>query len=319
LLAKQLPLDVGFSTVLVNAGSVRNVGKEFALTAHVLGNERSKQGFYWTSTVNYAANRNKVLDLGGDTLLFAARAAEDLGINGTIIKIGAPLGVFFGYQMGGILRSDSAAAAYTALVKPPTRTAWRAGDAYILDINGDGKIDVNDRTIIGNPLPKYTLGLTNTAGWKRFDLSTTLDGSYGSTLFNLNVNRLESGNPGTNLLRERWTDRWTPDNPNAKYPRIGGSVLNIGTDMTSDMLESGTYTRLRALTFGYTLPSQVAARSGFANLRVYLTGTNLITWTNYGGFNPDVSSISVGNVNRGIDIGAYPLPRAWTFGFNLSY
>jgi len=319
LLRKTLPLDVGFTSVLINTGSVRNVGEEFAITGHLIGKDKSREGFRWTTSMNYASNRNRVLSLGGDTLLFAARASEDIGINGTVIKVGAPLGVFFGYKSGGILRTTEAATAYTAAVKPPSGTAWSAGDSYIVDINGDGKIDVNDRTVIGNPLPKYTLGWTNTLGWNRLDMSTTLDASHRPTLFNLNVNRLESGSPRTNLLRDRWIDRWTPDNPNAKYPRIGGSLLNVGTDMTSDMLEDGSYTRLRSITVGYTFPSSFASRAGFVNARAYITGTNLVTWTNYGGFNPDVSSISVGNVNRGIDIGAYPLPRAFTFGINLSY
>jgi hypothetical protein len=204
-------------------------------------------------------------------------------------------------------------------VAPPTGTAWAAGDQRIVDINGDGLINVNDRTIIGNPIPKYTLGWTNNLGWKGLDLSTTLDGSYGATLFNLNMNRLESGSPRTNILRERWTDAWTPQNTTGKYPRIGGSILNIGTDMTSDMLEDGTYTRLRSITLGYTVPTRVVSRRGISSVRAYITGTNLVTWTDYTGFNPDVSSISVGNVNRGIDVGAYPLSRAVTFGFNLSY
>jgi TonB-linked SusC/RagA family outer membrane protein len=319
LLAKQLPLDVGFGTVLVNTGSLRNTGREFSITGNLVRGDTRAGGFTWTSSLNYASNTNRVLDLGGDTLLFAARAADDIGINGTIIKIGQPLGVFFGYKVGGILRSAEEAAAYTAIVAPPTGTAWAAGDQRIVDINGDGLINVNDRTIIGNPIPKYTLGWTNNLGWKGLDLSTTLDGSYGATLFNLNMNRLESGSPRTNILRERWTDAWTPQNTTGKYPRIGGSILNIGTDMTSDMLEDGTYTRLRSITLGYTVPTRVVSRRGISSVRVYITGTNLVTWTDYTGFNPDVSSISVGNVNRGIDVGAYPLSKAVTFGFNLSY
>jgi hypothetical protein len=116
-----------------------------------------------------------------------------------------------------------------------------------------------------------------------------------------------------------YTERWTPENPNAKYPSIGGSALFVGTDITSDMLEDGSYTRLRSVTFSYTLPSGVAARSGLSLARIYVSGQNLITWTDYSGFNPDVSSISLGNVNRGIDVGSYPLAKAVTFGLNLSY
>jgi hypothetical protein len=261
-----------------------------------------------------------VLGLGGDTLLFAARAADDLAINGTIIKPGQPLGVFYGYQIGGILKDSAQAADYTKRVRPPTGTAWSPGDAYIVNVfDADSVIDARDRTIIGSPHPKFSLGWANTVSWSHFDLSTTLDGAYGQKLWNLNLNRLESGSPRTNMVRERWTDAWTPTNTNAKYPRIGGSLLNIGADMTSDMLEDGSYTRLRSVTLGYTLPSSTTARAGISSARAYVTATNLVTWTDYTGFNPDVSSISVGNVNRGIDIGAYPLARTVTFGVNLSY
>jgi hypothetical protein len=138
-------------------------------------------------------------------------------------------------------------------------------------------------------------------------------------LYNLNVNRLESGSQRTNITQDRWDNRWTASNPNAKFPRIGGSLLNVGTIMTSDMLQDGSYTRLRSVTLGYTLEPKWVSRAGLGSARVFLTATNLVTWTNYEGFNPDVSSISVGNTNRGVDIGAYPLARSYTFGFNLSY
>lgn len=327
LLAKQLPLDAGFSTVLVNTGSVLNTGRELSLTANILRGVGSGplRTLRWTSTFNYARNRNMVLNLGGDSVLFAARAADDLAINGTIIKPGYPLGVFYGYQVTGILRDSATAAQYTAKVLPPTGTGWSPGDAAIanigLDTNAAGRqvINANDRTIIGSPHPKFSIGWTNSVSYRGFDLSTTLDGAYGQKLWNLNVNRLESGSPRTNMLRERWTDAWTPTNTDGKYPRIGGSLLNIGADMTSDMLEDGSYTRLRSVTLGYILPSRVVAKSGMSSARAYVTATNLATWTDYRGFNPDVSSISVGNVNRGIDIGAYPLARTVTFGVNLSY
>jgi hypothetical protein len=192
-------------------------------------------------------------------------------------------------------------------------------DQRIVDVNGDGEITSEDRTIIGNPAPKFTIGWTNNVAWRRFELSTVLDGSYGAKLLNLNLARLESGSPRSNMLREVYTERWTPENPNAKYPSIGGSALFVGTDITSDMLEDGSYTRLRSVTFSYTLPSGVAARSGLSLARIYVSGQNLITWTDYSGFNPDVSSISLGNVNRGIDVGSYPLAKAVTFGLNLSY
>ncbi len=324
LLQQQLPLDAGFGTVLVNRGGVRNLGEELGLTLNVLrgGQGNGWRGINWSTSLNYSSNTNRVLNLGGETLVFAARAADDLAINGSVVLVGQPLGVFYGYKVGGILRTAEEAAAYTAVVAPPTGTAWSAGDAWIENTwidAGPQVINANDRTIIGSPLPDYTIGWSNSFSWSRFDLNTSFEGSYGAELYNLNVNRLESGSPRTNITSDRFVNRWTPENPGAKYPRIGGSLLNIGDTMTSDMLQDGSYTRLRSLTLGYLLDPRWTRRAGFNSARLFVTGTNLVTWTDYEGFNPDVSSISVGNTNRGIDIGSYPLARTWTFGFNLTY
>lgn len=319
LLARALPPDVGFGSVLVNVGGVRNRGRELAVRLNIINGEAAKGAFRWTTGVNYAMNKNWVESLGGDTELQAARAADDLSLNGTITRVGEPLGVFYGYKTAGILRDSAAAANYTKMVKPLSGTSWKPGDLAIADVSGDSVITSADRTIIGNPAPKYTIGWTNNVGWKRFELSTTLDGAYGARLLNLNLARLESGSPRTNMLADVWTDRWTPQNPNAKYPRIGGAQLFIGSDITSDMLEDGSYTRLRAVTLTYNVPPAWLGRTGLGMARIYVTGTNLATWTNYSGFNPDVSSISIGNVNRGIDVGSYPLAKAVTFGLNLSY
>ena len=131
--------------------------------------------------------------------------------------------------------------------------------------------------------------------------------------------RLEAGSPRTNIIRDRWLNRWTPENPDAPYPRINSSAANIGPDIRDDLLEDGSYTRLRTLTLAYGLPESWLGRAGITGARVYVTGQNLATWTDYSGFNPDVSSISVGNVNRGVAVGAYPLAKSVTFGVNLSY
>jgi TonB-dependent starch-binding outer membrane protein SusC len=303
----------------VNVGGVRNRGRELAVRLNIINGEAAKGAFRWTTGVNYAMNKNWVESLGGDQELQAARAADDLSLNGTITRVGEPLGVFYGYKSAGILRDSAAAASYTKLVKPLSGTSWKPGDLAIADVNGDSVITSADRTIIGNPAPKYTFGWTNNVGWKRFELATTVDGAYGARLLNLNLARLESGSPRTNMLADVWTDRWTPENPDAKYPRIGGAQLFIGSDITSDMLEDGSYTRLRAVTLTYNVPPAWLGRTGLGMARIYVTGTNLATWTNYSGFNPDVSSISIGNVNRGIDVGSYPLAKAVTFGLNLSY
>jgi hypothetical protein len=270
------------------------------------------------------------LDLGGVTQIFASSVNSDLKLLGSLIQVGQPLGVFYGYKAGGILRDSASAAAYTAAVKPLTGTKWNPGDVKLLDLAGrpdaqgnptppDGIIDANDRTIIGDPNPKFNAGWLNTFSFGRFRVSSQMDAVYGSKILNLNNVRLEQGSPGTNIIADRYLDAWTPTNTGAQYPRINFTPGTTGSDITSDLLEDGSFLRLRSVTLDFTLPSRLLERYSLANTRVFVTGANLLTWTHYSGFNPDVSSLGIGNVNRGIDVGQYPLARSFTFGVNLTY
>jgi TonB-dependent starch-binding outer membrane protein SusC len=328
LLAVNLPFESGFASALQNAGSVRNNGYELGLTLTLLDAKQHSLG--WTTTFNYSHNKNTVLDLGGVNQIFAASVNSDLKLLGSLIQVGQPLGVFYGYQAGGILRDSASAAAYTTQVKPLTGTKWNPGDVRLLDINGvdangnptgkpDGKIDANDRTIIGDPNPKFNAGWMNTLSFGRFRVSSQMDAVYGNKILNLNNVRLDQGSPGTNIIAERFLDAWTPTNTGAKYPRINFTPGTTGSDITSDLLEDGSFLRLRAVTVDFALPTRLLARYNLSNTRFFVTGANLLTWTHYTGFNPDVSSLGIGNVNRGIDVGQYPLSRSFTFGINLTY
>jgi TonB-linked SusC/RagA family outer membrane protein len=328
LLAVNLPFESGFGSALQNAGAVSNNGYELGLTLTLLDG-KGKNSIGWTSTVNYSHNTNKVLDLGGVQQIFASSVNSDLKLLGTLIQVGRPLGVFYGYQAAGLLRDSASAAAYTAAVKPLTGTSWKPGDVKLLDLAGvdangnrtgpDGKIDANDRTIIGDPNPKYNMGFMNGFSFRAFRLSAMMDAVHGNTILNLNNVRLEAGSPATNIIADRYLDSWTPTNPNAKYPRINFTPGTIGSDITSDLLEDGSFLRLRSLTLDAGLPDRLVSRYGLTSTRVYVTASNLKTWTNYSGFNPDVSSLGIGNVNRGVDVGAYPLAKSVTFGINITY
>ena len=318
LLAVNLPFESGFATALQNTGAVSNKGVELGVTLTVLDAKRSPIG--WTTTFNYSRNRNKVLDLGGGVQqIFANSVNSDLKLLGSLIQVGQPLGVFYGFKTDGLLRDSATAAAYTTAVKPLSGTKWNPGDAKLVDVNGDGAITALDRTIIGDPNPKFTGGWMNTLTIKRLRVSTMTDFVRGNQILNLNNIRLEQGSPATNIIADRYLDAWTPTNPNAKYPRINFTPGTIGSDITTDLLEDGSFVRLRNVTVDYPLPDRLLSRYGLSMTRVYVTASNWKTWTNYSGFNPDVSSLGLGNVNRGIDVGAYPLAKSVTFGVNLSY
>jgi TonB-linked SusC/RagA family outer membrane protein len=318
LLAVNPPFESGFASALQNIGAVSNKGVELGVTLTVLDERKSRVG--WTTTFNYSRNKNKVLDLGnGVQQIFANSVNSDLKLLGSLIQVGQPLGVFYGFKTDGLLRDSATAAAYTTAVKPLSGTKWNAGDAKLVDVNGDGAITTSDRTIIGDPNPKFTGGWMNTLSFKNVRVSTMMDFVRGNQILNLNNIRLEQGSPATNIVADRYLDAWSTTNPNGKYPRLNFTPGTIGSDITSDLLEDGSFVRLRNVTVDYPLPDKLTSRVGVAMTRVYVTVSNWKTWTDYSGFNPDVSSLGLGNTNRGIDVGAYPLAKSITFGVNVSY
>jgi TonB-linked SusC/RagA family outer membrane protein len=318
LLQINLPTESGFSSAYVNAGSIENKGLELGLTLRPFIGDSKDGGFSWTSTVSFARNRNKVLDLGGQQRIFATSTNSDIKATGTLVQVGQPIGVFYGYKTNGIFRDSASLAAWKASVKSCACGSPGLGSTRYVDVNGDSVIDANDRTIIGDPNPKFTAGLQNSFTWKGFQLTGLLDASYGNDVFNLNLNRLEGAGPSGNVLRDRFLDAWSPTNPNGKYAKIGSGTGFLTSDFTDELVEDGSFLRLRSVTLSRDVP-QRWLQGKVDNARVFIAGQNLYTWTHYSGFNPDVSSLGVGNLNRGIDIGAYPLARTFTFGVNLTY
>jgi TonB-dependent starch-binding outer membrane protein SusC len=321
LLQINLPMETGFQSALANRGVVENHGFEFALDARML-EPQSTGGVAWHASLNVARNRNKVLDLGGPQRIFADLLTTDYNLPGTMIEVGKPIGVFYGFKSVGVIRDSAQAAAVTW--KNFNNQPFRPGDMLVLDISGpggvpDGVITLDDRTDIGDPTPEFTVGLSNTVRWKSLELSGLIQGSFGGMVLNINRIRTESS-PRVNLSEDRWRNRWTPEHPDARYPRIGENPNQVGTNnFTSNLLEDGSYVRLRTLTLTYTLPRAFQERARLSGGQVYVTATNLFTLTRYSGFDPDVSAQSVGNTNRGIDIGAYPLARSVTVGVSFTY
>jgi TonB-linked SusC/RagA family outer membrane protein len=319
LLLVDLPAESGFARGLLNAGSVENRGIELSLNVDVLrGEDDGRVG--WSTSFNYARNRNEVVDLGGDDEIRASTISDDFKLGGTVVRVGEPIGVFVGYRTDGIVRDSAQAAALAGVRNTVSGAAYRPGDVIFVDTDGNDTINAADRTVIGSPHPDFTIGWQNTVRFRGFELSGLLTGTFGNEVLNLNLWRLTGGDLATNVLRERFTDRWTPANPDARYPRFGVNTVGAGTTDYNDLiLEDGSYLRLRTVSLAYNVPEQWVRGRGFSRARVYVTGNNLKTWTDYRGFDPEVSSFGVGNLNRGIDIGSYPASRSVTVGFNFAY
>jgi TonB-dependent starch-binding outer membrane protein SusC len=325
LLRFRLPLETGFTSVLVNRGRVDNNGFELGLDAQLF--EAKKKGdLGWRANFNFSRNRNKVVDLGGVDLIEGDPiAGGDYSSGGTRIEVGKPLGYFYGFVSGGVLRDTAASnkIKWTNI----SGSAYRPGDMLIMDIAGrdsagiqlpDGRITSADQTMIGDPTPDFNYGLTNTFSFRGFELTGLLQGQHGGKILNVNRARIEAS-PRVNVTRERLENSWTPENPDAVFPRVNENPNIVSNFFTSSLLEDASYLRLRSVTLSWLVPSRLAQRGNLQSARVYVTGTNLFTRTNYSGFDPDVSSQSVSVLNRGIDIGAYPLSRGFIAGINFNY
>jgi len=326
LLEISLPFETGFQSALANRGALDNKGVELGVDANIL-KAASRGAFAWHANLNFSKNTNKVVDLGGPTRIDADLITTDYNLPGTLIQVGQPIGVFYGFKSGGIIRDSAEAAKITW--KNFSGSTFKPGDMKILDIAGavdslgrdipDGQITLADRTAIGDPTPDFVYGLTNTFSWRGFELTGLLQGSHGGKVLNVNRIRTESS-PRVNISHDRWYDRWTPTNPDAKFARIGENPNQVGVNnFTENLLEDASYLRLRTVTLSATIPARLLSRTGVSGARAYVTGTNLFTSTDYSGFDPDVSAQSVGNTNRGVDIGAYPLSRGFTFGLSVNY
>lgn len=313
LLTRRVPRFTGFSSYLDNIGSVENKGFELALeTQNITGQE-----FSWNTSINFSINRNKVLKLSdGEPLFVGTPVSFASGQSFRIIQEGESLGAFYGYVYGGVYADQQ------AIDNSPTAPeSAQPGDPYLEDLNGDGNINGNDRRIIGNAFPDFTFGFTNTFFYKGFDLNIFIQGSHGNEILNMNTLRLESVRGFTNQTTDV-LNRWTPENRNTDIPRATRSRNSASQTamraISSRLIEDGSYIRLKNLTLGYTFPVDWVASIGARTLRLYASALNLITLTNYDGYDPEVSTYNnLGNI--GADYGTYPKAKTFLMGIKLGF
>ncbi len=303
-----VPYVSGFASSLQNIGSVENQGVELLIESDIV----ATRNFRWTSAFNISFNRNKVLELGGEDY-------KDVGDGDGHLKtgsvhrliVGEPVGLFYGYVFDGIFQNQAELDA-----GPAGPTQWVGARRY-RDLSGpegvpDGIVNAtDDRTVIGDPNPDFFGGFNNTLSYRGFELNLFMQYSYGNDIFNYNAIELELPSGGQNVYTDL-VNRWTPSNPSEVYPV---ATTNRSAVFSDAYIEDGSYLKLKTLTFAYTFPNLDVARIG--GLKVYLTAQNLLTFTNYSGYDPEVSYRGASNLQMGEDFGGYPQSRTFMAGVKL--
>ena len=317
LLNSYLPYSSGYTTASKNIGNVQNQGLEFTLNTL---NVKTKS-FTWNSSFNISTNANKVLALADGQRSMTSSLTLFPNVPAYITMVGQPLGLMYGYISDGLLQESDfykdASGNYT--LKPNVavdRPSVQPGYMKFRDLNHDGKIDANDRTIIGNSNPKFIGGFNNNFVWKDFDMTLYFQWSYGNDILNGNkyaytAVSIANSNGSTDLLR-----RWTPANVNTDIPVAGSQRAN--NTYNSWMVEDGSYFRFKSLQLGYTFPKKVMKMIGISKLRVYTTLNNIYVLTGYSGFDPEVST-QFSNMTRGFDYSSYPRSLSAVFGLNANF
>lgn len=305
LLPALLPATAGgLGAPIVNIGEIINDGFEITINT-----QNTTGKLDWSTSFNFSKSTNEVLNLGSNGSLVATVE----GIPVTRTEVGLPIGQFYGYQVEGIFQEPG-----DVTEAPFQSIDTRAGDIQFRDINNDGVIDAADQTFIGNPLPDFTANISNRISYKGVDFSALFQGVFGNDILNLVRRRTESfegfGNQSTIIL-----DRYTPANPSSLVPRAVAGDPNANARVSDRFIEDGTFVRLKNISLGYTFPRVVTDKLGMNSLRVYVSGQNVITWTEYSGYDPEVGSFNQNPLINNVDNGRYPISRAFTFGLNANF
>ncbi|SKB55430.1 SusC/RagA family TonB-linked outer membrane protein [Dyadobacter psychrophilus] len=294
-----------------NVGAMTNKGIDLGISYR---NTLLKGDFRYGLSMNYSMYRNTVdkLDESANTKYFGAGSRVPAV---TLTQAGLPLSSYYGYKVLGIFQSDEEAKAWA-----PYEKYNKAGKFKMADINGDGKITDDDRTVIGNPHPDFVYGVNLNLGYKAFDLTVFGNGVVGNEIFNYLRYFTDFNTFQGNRAKRALYDAWQPDHKEGTVP-IMDADDQISSRPSSYLVEKGTYFRLKNVQLTYTLPKVASAKIGFSNAQIYVQGQNMLTVTKYTGLNPEVQSNSQpGQDNTlGFDGGFMPVSRTFLVGLNFSF
>ncbi len=307
LLNAPVPYTSGFAYAFFNVGSMENKGIELAVNT-----VNTVKAVKWNSSFNIAFNRNKVLDLNSDQ---GIPADPMLGINGwTSINAGVAMGTFYGYKTDGIIQLDEDPTTVPRFID----YAPKHGDRKYVDRDTNGSLDENDKFVLGNANPDFSFGLNNTVTYRGLSLSIFIQGVYGNEIINFNKFSLESfdGNQNNSTAALK---RWTPENPSNTYPRANVSP-RVNT-LSDHYVEDGSYLRVKDITLAYDFRALLLNRLKLrvTSCQFFVSAKNLITITNYTGYDPEVNRFIRNPRSFGADYGSYPSTKIFSTGLNISF
>jgi len=307
LMTMPIPSYVGESKPIGNTGDMENKGIEFEL-----GYKWNISDAHFAIKANATYTKNTLKNLGNESGFLDYDGVQ--GFTGGSLARGSngmPFPYFYGYKTNGVFQNYNEVNSYVNADGGLIQPSARPGDTRFVDINGDGQITSDDRTKIGKGTPDWNFGLNFNADWKGFDFNMFFQGVAGADIFDATYRTdVTAGNYPTYML-----NRWTGEGTSNKYP-----ILRAGDNtnwQVSDLyIVDGSYLRLKNISLGYTLPRNLTRQISIERLRFFVMAENLVTWTKYWGFDPEISS---GGKSLGIDKGVYPQARIWTVGLNLTF
>lgn len=298
-----IPAASGYWNVQANTGDIKSWGHEIMLTSKNLINN-----FKWNTSLNISINKNKVTRLGTNNTPIGGYADR---ADFNRLQVGKPIGVFMGYVFDGVYMTSEE---YNT---QPKHITSDIGTVRMKDIDGNGIIDANDRTVIGNPNPDFTFGLNNDFSYKKFDLSINLAGQVGGDVI-MWAHENHYNIDGVFNVYKSVSNRWRSlDNPgNGKVPRTKTGTTGLFFMTNSSWVYNASYIAIKNITLGYTIPFK--ANPYISKIRFYLSGQQLAVFSSYPGMNPEASS-SLNWNGLGVDATTYPIPRTFSLGCNITF
>ena len=332
-----IPAQSGFATYVENVGAMETKGVDLGINANIISTDK----FSWNMSGSLSTGKTKIVDMKGDFVQSGYNQGWVSGGTQRLI-VGEEIGTFFGYKTQGIAQFDDfvefqglateeqielyntdLTATYTFIDDyqggfPIEATRNRPGEQLYKDTNNDGAIDEEDRGIIGSAQPDFSFGINNNFSIGNIDLSFFFDGQVGQDIVNVTNFSLLSFSSEQQLSTVR--SAWSPENNSNQYPRLDQSNFGAPAFLFSDRyIEKGSFVRLQNVTIGYNMPNKFIKKLQLTSAKIYVSGSNLFTLSDYTGFNPDVSLGGSNNLALGHDDAGYPVARTFRLGVNLKF